>query len=52
MNPDSNYKITWDCMMFFIDVGIIILIPVEACIYQGIFFVYPYNILFALLLVL
>jgi hypothetical protein len=44
IDPDSVYKIIWDFFICIITFVFIVLIPVEVCVYEGIFFVYPSNI--------
>lgn len=50
--PDHSYKIAWDCILFVIGASLIFLIPLEVCVYGGILFVFPNNLLFGILLFL
>jgi hypothetical protein len=51
-DPDSNRKIAWDCLIFIINTVFILLIPIEACVYGGIFFVAPMSIFWGMCLLL
>jgi hypothetical protein len=52
INPDSIYKLLWDTLICMISILFIVLIPIEVCVFNGIFFVQPSNIAFGIFIAL